>query len=628
MKILALDFETYYDKKEYSLSKMTTEAYIRDPRFEVIGVSVYSEDTEGPVWFSGDRTSVKAWLESIADWSETFLLAHNTAFDAAILSWRFGITPKGYLDTLSMANALYGINESVSLKRLAELLGLPAKGTEVHNADGKRRCDFTPEELRAYGEYCKLDTWLCHTAFRIMAPKFSVAELKLISMTIRMFAEPVLQLNKPLLDQHLIDVRDSQAESLQRLVSALGAGSTEEVKTILMSNPKFAQLLTYLGVDPPMKISPTTGKETYAFAKTDEAFTALLEHEDLTVQAAVAARLGNKTTIEESRTEAFIEIAERGAFPFPVKYSGAAVTHRWSGFDVNVQNLPRGGKLRGAITAPPGYKLVAADLSNIELRLGLWLAGQDDKVQLIRAGVDLYIQLATVIFGRPYEEVEALGKKSKERTTGKETNLASIYGVGAKKLRETLRVKGKVRFSLEETQRMTDIYRGDYDRVVAAWNEGKDVLDAIYHKQNYGPYLRGVINVTPEGMMKPSGLLLTYPDLQWTRDKEGKMGYIYEQKRKTRDRVYGSKCFQRCVQSLARDIIAEHMLKIDKKYRVVGTVHDEIICLVPDAQVVDAEKFMLEVMRTPPEWCIDKITGQALPLDAEVASGQNYSEAK
>jgi len=618
--IIVCDLETYYDKKDYSLSKMTTESYIRDSRFEVIGVSVL--DTNDDLhWFSGTMEETKTWLEQF-DWKNNLMLAQNTAFDAAILGWHFGIKPKGYLDTMSMANALHGINESVSLANLAKLYGLPDKGTEVHDASGKRRLDFTPEELEAYGNYCKLDVFLCKAIFdNMMLNGFPKAELKLIDMTIRMFAEPVLELDGPLLEQHLGEVREGQKESLNRLATALGATSPEEVKTVLMSNAKFGDLLRYLGVDPPTKISTTTGKEAYAFAKTDEAFVALLEHENLTVQAAVAARLGNKTTIEESRTAAFLEIAARGSFPFPIKYSGANVSHRWSGFDVNPQNLGRDSQLRASIKAPKGYKIVAADLSNIELRLGLWLAGQEDKLDLIRQGRDLYMDIAAIIFGKTYEEIEALGKKSKERTVGKVVSLASIYGTGASKLRDTLRIVGKVKVPQEEAQKMTDIYRGEYTDVVASWQHGKDVLDDLYHGNNYGEFLK-VLQVTPEGMMKPSGLLLAYPDLQWSRDKDGKMGYTYEQKRKQRDRVYGSKVFQRATQSLARDIIGEHMLKIAKKYHVAGTVHDEIICVVPEAETEAASAYMLDVMRTPPAWA------ESLPLDAEVGVGDNYLEAK
>lgn len=623
MHIVALDFESYYSS-DYGLKAYTTEAYIRDPQFEVIGVSIMVDDG-GAQWFSGTKKEVRTWLLKQCDWSDSLLLCHNCAFDAAILNWVLGIRPKGYLDTLSMANALHGINESVSLKSLAERYSLPAKGTEVLNALGKRRADFTPEDLEAYGSYCMMDTWLCRTLFDIMAPHFTKEELKAIDITIRMFAEPVLELDMPLLQRHLINTREAQKASMTALCIALDLpGDEVGLRKILMSDAKFAGLLGKLGCEVPTKISPTTGKETYAFAKTDEEFTALLDDEDPLIQAAVAARLGNKSTIEETRTQAFIEIAERGSFPFPIKYSGANVSHRWSGFDVNVQNLPRGGALRGAIKAPKGYKIVAADLSAIELRLGLYMACQDDKVALIASGVDLYMDIAAGIFGQTYAEIEALGKKSKERATGKVVQLSSIYGTGAAKLRSTLRIQGKVKFPETATQAMTDLYRGDYTRVVDSWNEGRDVLDSIYHGSNYGEYLRpGILQVTKEGIMKPSGLLLTYPDLRWTKDpKDGKMGYTYEQKRKKRDRVYGSKCFQRCIQSLARDIICEHMLKIDKRYLVVGTVHDEIICLVAEDEVKEAEAFMLEVMRTPPSWC------PGLPLDAEVASGDNYGEAK
>lgn len=629
MPVLAIDFESRYDKKDYSLSKQTTEAYIRDPRFEVIGVSVKVDD-EPAHWFSGTKSATKKWLDQFP-WKTSFALAHNMHFDGAILAWHFDITPRGYFDTLSMANALHGINKSVSLKSLAEQYGLQAKGTEVEEASGKTRADFNAAELKAYGEYCKNDTEICRALFDLMAPAFTKAELRLIDLTIRMFTEPVLELDLPLLENHLLATRRRQQESLQKLRVMLNmeqplfGHEDEEVKKTLLSNPKFATLLRKLGVEPPTKISATTGKEALAFAKTDEAFIALLEHDDPLVQAAVAARLGNKSTIEETRTEAFIEIAKRGTFPFPLKYSGAAVTHRWSGFDsINVQNLSRGGALRAAIRAPNGFKIIAADLSQIELRLGLYMAGQDDKLKLIEEGVDLYVDVAVPIFGKSYGELVDLGKDSRERTTGKIVSLSEIYGSSAAKLKDTLRIQGKVRFSLEETQRMVDIYRSDYHMVVSAWNQGREVLDALYAKQNYGEYLRpGILQVTAEGIAKPSGLVLTYPDLRWTKEKEsGKMGYTYEQKRKARDRVYSSKCYQRCTQSLARDIIAEQMLRVAKKYRVVGTVHDEIICVVADDELDDAQDYILECMCTPPAWA------PGLFLEAKIGVGDNYGDAK
>jgi DNA polymerase I-like protein with 3'-5' exonuclease and polymerase domains len=159
MNLITLDTETFYSK-EFSLSKITTESYIRDDQFEVIGVAVKVND-EDTQWFSGSFEDTKVWLQQF-DWDNSMMLAHNNAFDAAILSWRFDIHPKILADTMSMGNAVGDGAGSVSLKALSEKYHLGEKGTEVLNALGKRRADFTPEELARYGEYCINDANLCY----------------------------------------------------------------------------------------------------------------------------------------------------------------------------------------------------------------------------------------------------------------------------------------------------------------------------------------------------------------------------------------------------------------------------------------------------------------------------------
>jgi DNA polymerase len=321
MKILTIDFETLYTK-DYSLTKLTTEEYIRDEQFEVIGVSVQVDDGE-PQWFSGTHAQIKEFLSGYK-FEEHLALAHNSMFDAAILGWVFGINPHGWLDTLSMARALYGTEVGGSLKTLAEYYDIGVKGNEVVAAQGKRRIDFTDTELARYGEYCKNDTALTYKLFQCMADGFPKIELRLIDLTIKMFSEPVLRLDHDLLTEHLTNVRaskDTLMEVLER------SGYTRED---LMSNPKLAEILTKVGVEPPTKISPTTDKKTWAFSKTDEEFKALLEHPLTIVQNIVAARLGVKSTLEETRTERFIDIAQRGPMPVPLRYY-AAHTGRWGG---------------------------------------------------------------------------------------------------------------------------------------------------------------------------------------------------------------------------------------------------------------------------------------------------------
>lgn len=336
---LVLDLETFYDR-EFSLSKITTEAYVRDPRFEVIGVAIKLGDAPTQ-WYP--QPEVVAALAGI-DWSDKMVVCQNTAFDGAILAWHYDVSPRAWADTLGMSRALFPHDKSHSLKAQADRLGVGVKGTEVDNALGKRYVDFSAESLARYAAYCVNDVELTHTLFmRYLAMGFPKQELKLIDATLRMFLEPRLVLDKDLLTAHLKSVKDYKQQLLEDVrdtiigdysdpesANTVLADGMDGIKKLLMSNDKFAKLLEKFDVEPPTKVSPATGKLAYAFAKTDEAFKELADHPDVRVQALVAARLGNKTTLEETRTERFIGMAERGAFPVPLRYYGAH-TGRFSG---------------------------------------------------------------------------------------------------------------------------------------------------------------------------------------------------------------------------------------------------------------------------------------------------------
>ena len=305
MKVIGIDFETYYSKT-FSLTKLTTEEYLRSDEFEVIGVGV-CEQGNAPYYFSGTKQAIKDYL---AGWEldKHMVVAHNAMFDMAILNWHFDIRPKAIVDTLSMARALHGTEVGGSLKVLAEHYGIGEKGTEVLKMEGKRRIDISPDDMRAYGEYCKNDVVLTLALFEKMVAEFPMEELRLIDLTIRMFTEPALWLDDDDLRDHLNQIQNRKLALLQAFD-----------KDTLMSNDKFAEMLGLAGIVPPRKISPTTGKETWAFAKTDEGFKALLDHESSLVQALASARLGVKSTLEETRTQRFIEISKRGLLPIPLR---------------------------------------------------------------------------------------------------------------------------------------------------------------------------------------------------------------------------------------------------------------------------------------------------------------------
>ena len=606
MNLIALDFETFYDK-DFSLSKLTTEEYIRDDRFEAIGVGVKLNDEE-TAWFSGDMKATKEWLMQFP-WDESFLLAHNCMFDAAILSWRFGIKPKVLLDTLAMLRAVDGTEVGNSLAKAAERYGLGVKGTEVVAAMGKRRADFTEVDLKQYGEYCKNDVKLTYDLFQILQANFQKPELRLIDMTLRMFTEPTLRLDLPVLEQHLVQVQEKK--------EALIAEACAD-REVLMSNQKFAERLIEYGVPPPMKVSPTTGKMALALAKSDEGFKALAEHWDERVQALVAARLGTKSTLEETRTQRFISIAKRGSLPVPLRYY-AAHTGRWGGDDkLNLQNIPRKSPLKTAIVVPEGYIMIDADSSQIEARIVAWLAGQADLVSAFAKGLDVYKIMAAKIYNKDDSVIN-----DSERFVGKTTILGAGYGMGWRKFQMQLKNFG---VSLDDNmcQHILKVYRQEFPYIPALWDEGHNTLDALSSEKlvttTFGKQPQAVSVLPGIGYDLPSGLPLKYMNLRATEvDDRGRAQYVYDTRKGT-VRIYGGKVVENLCQALARCVIAEQMLKISKRYQPVLTVHDAVACVVPEAERDEAIKYVDECMRWKPKWA------ETLPLACEIGVGKNYGD--
>ncbi len=598
MNILTIDFETYY-AVDFSLTKLTTEEYVRDDRFEVIGVAVQQDDGQ-PQWFSGTKQEAKAWLEQF-DWDNSFALAHNAMFDSAILSWYFGIKPKAWFDTFAMARATDGSEAGNSLAKLAERYGLGVKGTEVVEAKGLRRADFSDAQLERYGKYCCNDVALSYDLFQMLLPRFSLHELKLIDLTLKMFYDPVLFLDTPMLEQHLMQVKARKDKLLAACVAD---------KDTLMSNPKLAELLISLGVEPPMKISTTTGKETYAFAKNDEGFKELAEHHDERVQAIVAARLGTKSTLEETRTERFISISKRGRMPVPLRYY-AAHTGRWGGDDkLNLQNLPRKSLLKEAIVAPDGYVLIDADSSQIEARTVAWLSGQNDLVQAFEDKQDVYKIMASSIYGKGQSEIT-----DGERFVGKTTILGAGYGMGSTKFGIQLKTFG-VEIEDAEAARIIQVYRDTYPYIPRLWKEANSSLDALRTGKTAQVGCQPqALALTEHGFLLPSGLYLNYPDLQKDEDEQ----YSYASRR-GRIKIYGGKVIENVCQALARCIIGEQMLRISKRYRVALTVHDAVMAVVPETQAKEALLYINECMRWRPSWAT------TLPLACELGMGRSYGD--
>ena len=648
-RVLVIDFETRWDSKNYTLSKLTTEEYIRDARFKAFGACIKYLDEEGPaVWVRG--AELARWFAEI-DWSRTAVLAHNAQFDVSILEWCYDCHPAFIFDTLSMARALRGVEVGNSLAKLAEAFELPPKGRAVHSTDGMEDLPWDVEMELA--DYCKHDVFLCEEIFKRLVLKYPPSELRLIDMTLKMYTRPVLELDKEMLNEAIEEERKTREELLARL------GVDDAT---LASNPQFATLLASMGCEVPYKQSKTTGEKTFALAKNDALFQALLNGDREDVALLCQARLRVKSTTERTRAQRFLDIAHRGTLPVPLSYYGA-VTGRWTasrGSAINMQNLKRGSFLRKAIMAPEGHVVMAGDLSQIEPRVLAWLSDYDDMLNIFRSGEDPY-----ALFGRRMFNIPDMTKESHPalRQSAKSALLGCGYGLGwasfasqlmtgflgappvrytadfARELggnkqfaqdflswgRTEIQIRNIPRTcSLEElvfhaiaAKRIIDIYRRTAHPVVSFWEMCTDLIRGCLYEGNEFAYKclifrKGEIEL-------PNGMKLLYPDLRLERDDSGRAQFVYG---KDATKLYAGKITNNVTQALARIVMTDGMRRIAKRYPVVGTVHDESWAIVPENEAAEAKDWVLAQMTMEPSYM------PGIPLNADVGYHRRYGMAK
>jgi DNA polymerase len=605
---------------------MTPIQYIMDPRFEALGCGFVNQSHDH-IWVDGPE--LPKFFAQI-DWQNTFAIGHNALFDALILSNKYGVVPGFYGCTLSMArNWISHSTGRVSLAACCEYYGLEAKmgtaqKTKGLNFHAIRQMPGLHAELRAYGVD---DAEKCLTIYeKMMAEGFPVKELDIIDLSIRMAALPAFELDQTVLAEHLNTVQAQKQELLDR--------AQLDNRDPLMSNPALAAMLLVAGVDAPMKISPATGKQTYAFAKTDKAFTALLEHDDPWVQAIVAARLGHKSTQEETRTQRLIDISRVSAkLPVPLLYSGAH-THRFSGgWSINLQNLPRGGKLRAALRAPKGQVVVSVDASQIEARINAVLSRQVDLVEQFRKGDDVYSRFAEEIYRHPVNKKD----HPRERFVGKTAVLSLGYGSSPPVFQSMCRNQGNVLLTDAEAANIVYIYRQRYKEIVANWRWADNVVLPYVSGQTkmlgqiaidagvpWGP-----VRLVHNAIKLPSGNYLRYRDLHqaYLTDDHGvgRHQWLYTRGPQTQ-KIYGSKTVENVVQALAFVHIMEVAVRVKKLSEGMllpaHQVHDELIYIVPEAYGQVVADLVVQEMSKAPWWMPEA------PFAAEGHIGENYLEAK
>ena len=598
MQKIYLDFETYYDV-QLSLTKMSTVQYVNSPEFKVWGVGIKVEDGETE-WYNEEETPDV--LQQI-DWANTAVICHNTLFDAYILTQYFNCIPAFYYDTAAMSRGLYP-NMSASLanacKREFPNDETMRKGEELVNAKGVR--DLDPELDAQIGGYCIQDVDLTYALFQSYMANYPDKELQIIDLTVRLFVEPKLMLDRGSLTTYKDEIAIKTAAGIE------ASGTTREV---LASQQKFKAYLEDLGIVVPTKKSPTTGKRIPAFGKNDSAYIQMCnmypEHKHIW-----DARELVKSRIEETRAQRFIDSCNPdGTFSIPLRYY-AAHTGRFGGADkINLQNLPRGSKLRTALMAPQGQKLFIADLSNIEARMLAWLSKEADLLDAFATGRDVYCEFASQIYGRTITKQDKL-----ERYVGKTAILGLGYGMGADKFQATLKT-GSPSVELSDTAAKSIVmqYRGMYPNIPQLWSGMKDSLFQMINPQGYG-LKYGPLTIRARALELPNGMALNYPNLMFEYGN-----FVYKTEREI-IRTHGPRITENVVQALARIVITDQMLEVQAmpEVDIVLQVHDEIIAIGSELDSDATMEKIINIMRTAPDWCSD------LPLDAEGGVSQVYDK--
>lgn len=668
INLVVADIETYYGP-DYSLSKSpwTTQSYVRDKQFKVHGGGIKINGNHSR-WFSAKedrfRLAVEALKQQQRAGKKIALIGHNLQFDGSILGWHYGFYADLYIDTLGMSRALVGQHSiKHGLHAIAPLLA-EYEGHPLHKMDGLAQAmgirdlpDWREQILADYtvkpphynpktGLWEAGDAELAWFLFKRMAPHFPKKEYKVLDWTIRQFVQPVLHLDEDMLTEYLAHVKDQKREALET------AGLTS--RDMLMSNPKYAAALESFGVIPPVKIN-AKGKVTFAFAKTDDAHKALLEHDDPRVQALVAARMQVKSTIEETRTEAYIRASDFGPWPVAYNYAGAVNTQRDSGNKGgggNPMNLKRKGTLRNAILAPEGHVLLVFDLSQIECRLALWYGSHHPRsngaeleaLEVMRRGDALkargerltmesciYSHFAGMMYGRYVDPKD----NAKERQDGKSAVLGLGFGMGAPRFIDyNLTLGNRIEPAFAETT--VHLYRNTYVGVKNTWwalEKGfKDVVTETLQcgsaegveGRRFGPakICRDPLFGSWGIKVGDDNTMVKYPDLMWDAENQATYREGPAAEKEKRVNVFGGKFFENLVQHDARHILTEKKMDIAKYYRVVMSTYDEVVILVPIPKIEKAIGICNEIMTAPHP------LHKGLPIGVEYGYHQRYGKAK
>ena len=582
----ALDWESYYDK-QCSITTLGPRGYFSHPNFDAYMVSVVGDDGTK---FRGVPTDF--------DWSllnGNRILSHNASFDQHL--YNFGVENKwwpsvDFAEWHCTADMVAYLGLPRSLKNAsAVVLGITVDKSTRDNMSGKKWSSMTEEFQKEVIEYAIKDSEYCLELWQRLSDKWPERERR-ISLVNRLPVFNGIPIDTDLLHKSIAGINQTLFNT-EESIPWVG-------EKPVLSRIAFNDECRKNGLEPPASLA-LDSDEANEFSDTNSDQYPWIN----------AVRNYRRINSLKRKLESFDKATmDDGRFYGGLMYFGAH-TGRFSGSggNLNLQNLPRGemfgADLRSLIAPAKGNRLLAVDLSQIEVRTLCWLADDKETMAEIAASDDIY-QAFAIRFGLWDKSKGSMREiDPKTRHMVKAIVLGCGYGCGPEKFSMISKM------NLTEAEGAVNLYRTKMKKVVGLWRTYNENMGLS--KQQEDEF----------SIQLPSGRSLNYGHLQAVPHK-GRIQYVAmmnKHSKKMPVKVYGGLLAENASQALARDIFCDMLCRIhDAGLKIIFHVHDEVVLEVPEESAnVDLQR-VIEIMSTPPEWVPD------IPLAAEGSILAKYTK--
>lgn len=661
--VLVLDFETYFDT-DYTIKKMSTVEYVCDDRFETLGIG-YQLLGHNVVFLQPDE--IQEFLDYVSRddncFSQHTIIGQNLKFDALILREHFGITPKYTVDIKDLSRHLDARNKH-NLDAMAKRHGAPILKGDTNQFKGLHWVDMNQEQRQALEEYGKGDIEIETFLFKKLFPLITnpEIELPLANQTLQLYLNPQVVIDKELGK----DLKQKMQIEMIRPIQQLNAIGIPCNQKEISGNISFVKLLQD-HLEPNEQIPMKQGKNGMipALAKDDEEMRYLKnDHPNSIVRQLTEARTAIKSwPLHIKRIDKLINQANcrGGKIGMPLTYYAAHVG-KWGGTEkINVTNFGGRGRkgagthplirnIRQMIKAPDGYTFGICDYAQIELRITAWYAGQNDLIQALANGRDVYSEFATdELFQQPIRKPKKSDPPSIARMLtfkrgfAKDGTLGFTYGMGTQRLYEDCRANDALRPAFDSGEydwnfinKLIKKLRKRYSKIPAFWKQVEKAWKFVtkypnekfgygwpneydaFHSHKLGSVPLSLLHFYNQNdittIQLPSGRNIYYPQATVTR--QGKLKSRWDKKG-----LWGGSLTENIVTATARDILAGALLRLEAAgFNIIFHVYDEIICLFPKFSANKDLQQMVKLMEVVPDWARD------LPVSVEGELSERYKK--